>query len=490
MAEVIPLPNNSDISLLPTTFQYYDANLIEYLRINLPDDYKDFLESNRARVLLDAVAYEMSLVAFFMNANLRQMFLPTASTRESMFLLGKLVNYTLRGAIPSSVIVTFFISEPNALDIPIDAGTQVQVPGNPPIIFETVNDFILLAGNLAIDIPVVQGQTIEETIGVTSALSSPGQTFTSSQPPLLSTISLSIQNIPWTLVDNLFDAGPLDRVYTAKPNSESLAVFTFGNNIFGVIPPPSEPIIVTYRVGGGVIGNVVSNTITEVLSTIQDTGFNVISISVININAATEGMNQETIEEARVNIPRFVRSMDRFVSREDFQSLPSVQNLLSGANGSIFKSTATVQYLWAVHLVTIYILNSPPTGLLNPSVPTQALLDEVRLAVEQRTLETIAISVLPATLIAVDIVGIVYFFGNFRQDIVSVNVNTSLNQLFDPTRRDIGDGMRLSDLYAAIDNSIGVDYVDLTTPNSNFSAGQFEFIVLGTVSLSYVKTRI
>ena len=479
-----------DVSLLPTTMEYFVDGMIEYLRINLPDDYQDFLESNRLRVVLDSIGYEMGLLSYYMNANLRQMFLPTASTREAMFLLGKLVNYTLRGASPSSTTVTFSISSVLALDVIIPALTQVQASGNPPIIFEVQEDTLILAGDTSVDSIVIQGTTIvDETVGTTSVQSLPGQTFTSTQPPLLTTISLSINNIVWTQVDNLFDATSTDRAYTAKPNETGLAVFTFGNGIFGAIPPSNSPVLVTYRVGGGTGTNSPSNTITELLSTLFDEDNNPINVSVTNATAATGGTNQETIEEARINIPRSVRSMDRFVSREDFQSIPNIPNLISGANGTVFKSTADVSYTWAIHLITIYILDSPPTGSLTPPAPTQALLDEVQAAVEQKTLETISISVLPATLLPIDITGTVYYLQNYRQDIVTANVTNALSDLFDPTLRNIGDGARLSDIYAAIDSALGVDYLDLSMPSSNVNAGGHEFVVLGDVDLTYTRNR-
>ena len=98
--------------LIPYDMEHYAESLIRYLKITLPNEYQDFLESQASRVLIDAIAFEMSLLAFLVNSNIRQMFIPTATTRRAMFLLGQLVNYNLRGPIPSAVTLTFSINTP------------------------------------------------------------------------------------------------------------------------------------------------------------------------------------------------------------------------------------------------------------------------------------------------------------------------------------------------------------------------------------------
>ena len=203
-----------------------------------------------------------------------------------------------------------------------------------------------------------------------------------------------------------------------------------------------------------------------------------------NPEAAYGGLDPESIEEARINIPRSVRSMDRFVSREDFQALPQ---LFSGPEGTVFKSTAAVKYIWAEHLITVFILSDPPEGEQQPTPPSAALCDAVRVYLEERTLPTVGISVESARLQTITVAGTVYYEHNFREESVRLNVESSLRRVFDPTLREIGDGLRMSDLYAAIDSSTGVDYADITTPATNRHALEDEFFLLGTMNFTYVR---
>jgi hypothetical protein len=479
-----------NIDLIPYDFESHAKTMIEYLRVNLPNDYQDFLESNAARVLIDAVAYEISLLAFMVNANLKQMFIPTATTRKAMFLMGKLVNYDLRGKVPSDVLVTFFIDAIHPKDIIIPQGTQVQAPGQNPVIFETTIEVTLQAGQLSVSVSAKQGVTVEnETIGTTSPASSPNQQFLSTRPPLIDTLTLTINNISWSKVDNIFDLSPGELGFTAKPDENGLAIITFGNGVFGAIPPANQDVVVTYRVGGGANTNVTSGTITEIIGgTIHDTdNIPITTIKVVNAEGASGGQDEESIEEARVNIPRSVRSMDRFVSREDFQKIP--QLFEDAVVGSIFKSNATVRYLWAVHVITIYCLGHPNSGRFQPpAVPSQALLDALRVYIEERTLPTIAISTEPARLFSVNIIGKVYYLANYREETVRNNVLDALDTLvFGNSVREIGDGLRLSDVYAAIDNAIGVDYCTLTSPTGNVNVLGDEYVVPGTIDLLFFR---
>ncbi len=479
-----------NVDLIPYDYESHARTLIEYLRVNLPNDYKDFLESNAARVLIDAIAYELSLLAFMVNANLKQMFVSTATTRKAMFLLGKLVNYDLAGKVPSEVLLTFFLDTSHTQNIIIPEGSQVQAPGASPVIFETTIAKVLPAGELFVNVSAKQGVTFIETIGTTSSSSAVNQQFLSTRPPLIETITLTINDISWTFVENIFDLQPGELGFTAKPDENGLAIVSFGNGIFGAIPPSSQDIVLQYRVGGGTQTNVVAGSVTEPLTSFFDSLDQPVSLKVTNTLPSSGGLDEESIEEARVNIPRAVRSMDRFVSREDFQKIPQLFD--DATLGKIFKSSATVRYLWAVHLVTIYCLGEASTGRFQPpSIPSQALLDALRVYIEERTFPTIAIATEPARLFSVNVTGRVFYFSNYRENSVRENVLNALDTLvFGNTTREIGDGLRLSDVYAAIDNAIGVDYCNLSSPTGNLNVLGDEYVVPGTIDLVFVRRSV
>lgn len=471
------------VQLVPYDFEHYVEVLVGYLQANMPNDYQDFLESNAARVLADGIAYELSLVAYMINVNAKQWFLPTTSTRRAVYLLGKLVNYDLAGPVPSVATVPFSLTEAHTADIIIPAGTQIQVPGETPIIFEVddslVEDRTISAGSTEIDVPVTQGQTITEVIGTTT--SEINQTFKSSYPLLIETVEVWVGNIMWTEFDSLYDMDEEDKGYTSSPDENLYAVITFGNGVFGQIPPTGQQLTLHYRVGGGSDTNVGTNQITEILTTLSDENGEVVEVEATNQEGATGGADAETIEEAKVNIPRNIRSMDRLVSHEDFKNISQMYD-------GVYKSNSGVTYTWASHIITLYILAKDSDN--QPVAPSTALKSEVRTWAQTKTLPTIILAVESGSLKTITITGTVYYYANYRPNIVMANVVTALADLFDYDERDMGDGMRLSDIYNTIDSADGVSYVNLTAPTGDTSVTAYEFLVLPTEFLRHIDNYL
>jgi len=85
---------------------------------------------------------------------------------------------------------------------------------------------------------------------------------------------------------------------------------------FGKIPPFGSLItMVAYRTGGGIGGNVGSNTITVLKSSVP------YITSVTNRRAASGGTNAESLEHALVRGPKTLRARNRAVTAEDFETL-------------------------------------------------------------------------------------------------------------------------------------------------------------------------
>jgi Baseplate J-like protein len=157
----------------------------------------------------------------------------------------------------------------------------------------------------------------------------------------------------WTWRRRLLDANPFERAFTIDPvsfrrialNSDRSVMFDydsdsgdtirFGDGTFGELPNPGDTFQVTYRVGGGAIGNVTADAITHVDPTVTDV------IAVTNPFPATGGSNAESAERVRRLAPQAFRAKQfRAVRAEDYQaaaqSLPWVQRA-----GTVFRWTGS-----------------------------------------------------------------------------------------------------------------------------------------------------
>lgn len=87
-------------------------------------------------------------------------------------------------------------------------------------------------------------------------------------------------------------------------------------NHYGAIPPKGATIrMAAYRTGGGKQGNVQTGTLKILKSAVPYVS------QVINHSPAQDGADAESLEEAVIRVPRLLRTRDRAVTAEDFESL-------------------------------------------------------------------------------------------------------------------------------------------------------------------------
>ncbi|MBG1269466.1 hypothetical protein F8S12_25350 [Nostoc sp. WHI] len=157
----------------------------------------------------------------------------------------------------------------------------------------------------------------------------------------------------WIWQRKLLNAKPFEKSFTVDPvsfrriapNSDRSVMFDydsdagdtirFGDGIFGELPNYGDTFEVTYRVGGGAIGNVAADTINRIDPTVTDV------IGVTNPLRATGGADAEPNERVRRLAPQAFRAKQfRAVRAQDYQvaaqSLPWVQRA-----GTVFRWTGS-----------------------------------------------------------------------------------------------------------------------------------------------------
>ena len=120
--------------------------------------------------------------------------------------------------------------------------------------------------------------------------------------------------VRWRAVESFFDSGPRARHYTRNPITGKIS---FGDGTRGMMPPAGRNNIVArkYQVGGGVRGNVNAMSLTQLTRAIAyiDKTYNALP--------AAGGADAETVEEAKSRAPLTLKSRDRAVTAEDYESL-------------------------------------------------------------------------------------------------------------------------------------------------------------------------
>lgn len=174
-------------------------------------------------------------------------------------------------------------------------------------------------------VPAIQAQTVRrEVLGGTTGTRN--QVFQVENTPILpGSLVIEIDegiDAPrdWTVVDDLFGAGPADRQLACNWSSGEVRA---GDGEHGQIPvanagnPDANVVAVEYRHGGGRRGNVAAGAIRSLLTAVEgiDGG------KTGNLFEASGGRDEERLEEAQVRARKMLRARERAVSAEDFELL-------------------------------------------------------------------------------------------------------------------------------------------------------------------------
>lgn len=110
-------------------FKSYDFDtirrtLIDYLQLNYPESFNDFIESSEYVALIDMISYVAQSISYRVDLNARENFIDLAERKESVLRLARLISYQPKRNVPASgflkitsVSTTESVSDSNGQDI-------------------------------------------------------------------------------------------------------------------------------------------------------------------------------------------------------------------------------------------------------------------------------------------------------------------------------------------------------------------------------------
>jgi len=217
-------------------------------------------------------------------------------------------------AVPAKVKLRFLFDADVEPGLVIEPGLQVSTSSG-HVVFETIEPIVAKRRR---DVAAVEGRRIvDETLGVSRGRSR--ERFSLDHGPILMVVGdsgKSLSYIPeielstheqgrwlrWALVTDLQFSKPTSRDYALDVESGEIR---FGDGQNGRIPPRGAKITATYRVGGGVRGNVPARRLTQVVRSLPGI------VSVTNPAASDGGADRESVESVRRRAPAELRQRNR-----------------------------------------------------------------------------------------------------------------------------------------------------------------------------------
>lgn len=313
-------------------YEAFRALLIEKLQEKMPE-YTDTSETDAGIVILEALANGLDILSLYLDIIANDVVLPTTQDRKLAVIIAKCLGYTPYNQTASEYPQVFVLSKIRDENTIIPKGTVVKTKDSSDlatIYFETAEDFVIPKGalgneqdeegNYLYTVKVVQGSSVYQDV-IGSSTGAPLQSFQLHYTNVLvDSIELYVNEGNglrlWSRVDSFVDYDETSRVYTVSVDEFDVCTIEFGNGLRGKIPSAyPNGIIVNYRIGGGEIGNVSQNIITELESSIPYVE------STFNLNALVLGHEKESLDSIKENAPASFRTRDRIVALDDYTDL-------------------------------------------------------------------------------------------------------------------------------------------------------------------------
>ncbi|MGE5595251.1 MAG: putative baseplate assembly protein [Hyphomicrobiales bacterium] len=332
---------------------------------------------------------------------------------------------------------------------------------------------------------VVLGEELGRSSGV------PGESFQLQQTPVLprryDEYIETHENgewIAWKEVENFLDSRPDDRHYVLDGVTGTV---TFGPTIrerdgsersYGVTPAKGAVIRMTrYRYGGGLEGNVGANTLTVLKSSIPYVA------SVVNREAATGGLEPESLDAAKVRAPEVLRSQERAVTAQDYEFLAHeasrrvarahcIQSRTDGVSGSVPPGT--------VELLILPVIPADLQRTPQNLAPDPDLLEEVRSYLDERRMVGTQLVVDGPAYIGVSVETTIVLQRGASSEQVRAAVERRIVEFLDPLLGGpdgngwpFGRDLYLSEMQSVVQAVPGVEYAqDVTLFQVDIQTGQ------------------
>ena len=331
-------------------------------------------------------------------------------------------------------------------------------PGHPTVVFTgplaNVYDRTT-ARVLANVVPATHGETTSERLGSGDAAVA-FQRFALRQRPLThtpspdpsggeSTLEVQVGELVWGEVPTLYGRGPRERVYSVRRHDDGTSVVQFGDGTEGArLPTGVENVRAVYRKGIGRAGNVRAGQLSLLMTRELGVG------AVNNPLAASGGMDPEEREAARASAPVTVLTLDRVVSLRDYEDFARA-----------FSGVAKAQAVWSWEGGGrgVFLTVAGPDGDPVPeggSVQANLLgalagAGDPRVPVRVRSYRKVPFRVAAVVRAAPDRI----------PGVVKAAVDAALAARFAFGARRFGQGVRLSEVMAAVHSVSGVLAVDV-----------------------------
>lgn len=434
----------------------------------------DVSEGNIFVIIISLFAAIAEVLHYYIDNMARECFITTARRYSSVVQLGLLVDYHAHGANAATVDVVLTRELTG-----VNSGAELRIPkgtafrdskGNH---WESAWDIVWGKNTTSVIVPLIQHEVYNNSAISGSTINNDGQSLVLDSSGLggklieHNSVSLTIGSDKWTQVDTFAYSKPTDKHFMVVVDESDVPTIIFGDGKFGAKPSVGAKVNVVYYITAGASGNVYPNSITQAPQVVTSV---VPNATCNNPYGSGDGMSYEDIELLRKHIPLHARTMAVAITKQDFVDCAK---LVPGVK------EAAIDYICG-RKIDLYI---SPVGGGNAS---SALIANVKEYLEKHAPLTTWLSVFSAGIARINLGIEVTGKPSFHADEIQTSILRALYNNYSSEKAQIGGKVRISDIYALIDNLPEVDFLYI----KKFYVSPWPKMIYGDSQLDLTLTAI
>lgn len=324
------MATNTDLVVTGLDFDTIRANLRTYIASKPEFTDYDFNDSALG-TLLDLLAYNTYMNAFYANMATNESFLDTAQQYDSVVSHAKTLGYfptSARGSTANvQLIFTSSIANNTFRSIRVPKNTQFTATVNgTSYTFVTPQTYTITANssggfadyvNIKEGIPLTHRYVFNRTSNTSFVL--PNENVDTTSITVSVTTSGNVQT--YVPADDLMTSNSSSQIFFIEADRQKKYKISFGDGVLGKLPATASIVTVNYRVCNGIAPNG-ANSFSLSNTTIDGQS----DITIVPVGRASGGAEIESIESLRFNAPRAYETQNRTVTSQDYERIVLKQN--------------------------------------------------------------------------------------------------------------------------------------------------------------------
>ena len=317
------------LNLTALDFDTLKQNMINFIKSD--PNFTDYDFTGAAlNTLIDILAYNTHLNAYYLNQVANESFLDTASRRNSVISKAKELNYTPRstqGSIAEIIVLvnnvttspaTILIPKNTQFSSEVDGVTYTFVNDNSVTIIPVNNVY---TGSVAINqgAPIVQQYTVDTTNTTQRFLVTNSGADTGSLVVSVQNSATDLETFVFSLATDITGLASTDRAYYLQEVEDDKYEVIFGDNVLSAAVTDGNIVYLSYRNSVGTASNGAKD-FSLVSPGVGDTS-QFTNITLTTTSVASGGAPKESLASVKFNAPKHFETQNRAVTINDYVRL-------------------------------------------------------------------------------------------------------------------------------------------------------------------------